>query len=175
MQAFEDLKQDIQNLIDTASDTIRQIVDDAAQRVRDAQTTGAPVGTVGGVPVGTDSNAGAEFTSQVEELRNKVRQAVDNLKQQAKAALENPSFPSGGGSSGSTPPTDTSPAAGGGAAGGNPSGTPQSETAGLNQGAIDSNNVDDQMPAGGKDTGGLPPPPNFGGSAIGPDSFKSGA
>lgn len=192
MQAFEDLKQDIQNLIDTAGDTIKQLVDDAARREREWRASGGAVGGVSpGAPAGSD---GGEFTSQIEELRTKVRAAVENLKHQAQAAMANPSFPvsgdggASGGSSGGTPPApstsaDTSQIGGGGASGGgvgvggNPAGTPQSETPGLNQGAIDSNNVDDQMPAGGKDTG-LPPPPNFGagvGSTIGPDSFKSGA
>jgi hypothetical protein len=161
-QAFEDLKQDIQNLIDTASDTIRQIVDDAASRAQGPLPGAATT-------IGSD---GSEFTSQIEELRTKVRNAVDNLKQQAKSALSNPSF---GGGSGDTGGSSSGSSGGGGVSAPEPKPGPAS---GVNEGTAASNNVDDQMPAGGSAQSPntpVPPAPNFGGSTIGPDSFKSGA
>jgi hypothetical protein len=163
MQAFEDLKQDIQNLIDTASDTIKQIVDQAAARAQGSFTAPSP---------GSD---GSEFTSQIEELRTKIRVATDNLKEQARTALDNPSFNFGGGGSSGGVGGATSGQTGGTAPAQEP--TP-SAGPGLSQTAVDSKNLDDQMPAGGSaqpPNTPVPPGPNFGGSTIGPDSFKSGA
>lgn len=196
-QAFEDLKQDIQNLIDTAGDTVKELVDEFARRAQSSQSTPSTGFPVPGMSTGGASepttDAGSEFTSQIEELRTKVRTAIDNLKQQAKAAMENPSMSSGptsstGGTSSGSVPADTAPgvfeptpASGSGS-----DDLPQPGP-GLNESAVDSKNVDDQMPAGGSDqspnTTPVPPAPEFGtdnqpaqsGSTIGPDSFKSGA
>lgn len=146
-QAFEDLKVDIQTLIDTASDTIRQIVDDAASRARSE----TPL-----VSGGAFQSDGSEFTSQIEALRTKIRIAVDNLREQARSALDNPVFSTTGTQIGGTPPAPV----------------------GVNPGTAAQGNVDDQMPAGGSDQSPntpVPPAPEFGGSTIGPDSFKAGA
>lgn len=203
MQAFEDLKQDIQSLIDTAGETIKTIVDEAARRVQEAQRSQqgqmAP-GAAAGQP-GMATQDGSEFTSEIEELRTRVRAAVDHLKQQAKAAFDNPSFQntSGSGSSGSgstsggaagsdaamsgsvtgnQPGTDASATDGTPSA--NPDGSPKSPEQ-LTQDALNrQENVQGDVGSLPAASTGLPPAPDFGaggnqGSTIGPDSFKSGA
>lgn len=178
MQAFEDLKQDIQNLIDTASDTIQSLVDEAVRRSQ-SQSGGVSggAGVVGSTPSDT---SGSEFTSQVEELRVKIRAAIENLKHQAKTALENPALSGGGNTGGQIGSGGAGGVSTGDAPASDPSVSPQPGP-GLNEASTDSNNVDDQMPAGGSaqppNTTPVPPAPEFGGSGstIGPDSFKSGA
>lgn len=160
MQALEDLKTDIQSLIDATADTITSLVDEMARRAKATPD----VSTSAGVPA-TSSTDGGEFTSEIEALRVKVRAATDNLKQQAKVALENVGSVSGS-TSGSTSPAPA----------------PQPVDPTINPGTTAQGNTDDQFPAGGKDTGTpIPPPPSpvdqpsSSGSTIGPDSFKSGA
>lgn len=75
MQAFEDLKQDIQTLIDTATTTITALVDQAAAQ---AQRASASVDEL-------------SFNSQILQLSTDVRAATDALKAQAAAVLGTPS------------------------------------------------------------------------------------
>lgn len=160
MQAFEDLKNDIQTLIDTASDTIQKLVDDAAARARQTPAM------TGSAQSGDD---GSEFTSQIEDLRIKVRNATDRLKDSARAALENPAL-SGSGGVGSYGGTLLGSTGSTGSAASTSDPKPVGDQPGLNSGSVQSNNVDDQMPAGGSDQS-----PNARPTTIGPESFKSGA
>lgn len=75
MQAFEDLKNDIQALIDTATTTITALVDQAAAQ---AQTA-------------TASADELSFNSQILQLSEDVRAATNALKAQAAAVLGIPS------------------------------------------------------------------------------------
>lgn len=119
MQAFDDLKQDIQTLIDTASSTITQLVDQAARNAAAA------------VPSTSGTDTADVFNSQLSELSSKVRAATENLRQQAAAVLNSGgsadfgpgSF--GGGSSGSGSTGGISPA--------NPSGEPIAEEQSIEQ------------------------------------------
>lgn len=171
--ALEDLKQDIQSLIDATSETINSLVDQMSDRASSGPQSAAS---------GED---GSEFTSQIEELRTKVRAATDNLKQQAKEALQGVRSSSGssgsplGSQSGAGSVGDfsggfSSAAGGGSVTGGTPSAEPQQGAAsGVNEGTAKSNNVDDQYPAGGSAQSPNVRPGAAG--TIGPDSFKSGA
>lgn len=98
MQAFEDLKQDVQALIDTAADTIQKLVDDAAAKA--ATYAGAPRTE----PVIQPEAGSAEFIAQVNDLRDKVREATESLKTQAAAVLGNPAIGVNGGLGSTEPP-----------------------------------------------------------------------
>lgn len=74
-QELEDLKGDIQSLIDASAATITTLVDEMAKRAAVPQI------------VGGNASDGSEFTSQIEQLRLKVRTATDNMKDQAAVAL----------------------------------------------------------------------------------------
>lgn len=170
-QALEDLKNDIQSLIDATSDTINSLVDELSSRSFDIPQSA------------TSGSDGSEFTSQIEELRSKVRAATDNLKQQAKEALQGVrssqgsslGSQSGVGSAGGISGGYPSASGGGSVTGGTPSAEPKPGAAsGVNEGTAASNNVDDQYPAGGS----AQAPnvrPGDPATTIGPDSFKSGA
>lgn len=75
MQAFEDLKLDIQTLIETATTTITALVDQAAAQ---AQSAVASVDEL-------------SFNSQILQLSTDVRAATDALKSHAAAVLGTPS------------------------------------------------------------------------------------
>lgn len=77
MQAFDDLKSDIQTLIDTASGTIQSLVDQAARNAAAA------------VPSTSGIDTADVFTSQLADLSSKVRMATDSLRSQAAAVLAN--------------------------------------------------------------------------------------
>lgn len=75
MQAFEDLKQDIQTLIETATTTITALVDQASAQAQAAVTTADEL----------------SFNSQILQLSDDVRAATNALKAQAAAILGTPS------------------------------------------------------------------------------------
>lgn len=92
MQALDDLKNDIQTLIDTTASTIQQLVDQASRNAAAA------------VPATSGPDTADVFTSQLMDLSSKVRAATDNLRNQASAILNQSSGGSSGPDSGGEPP-----------------------------------------------------------------------
>lgn len=81
MQAFDDLRNDIQALIDTATSTIQSLVDQAAHNAAAA------------LPSTSSADTADVFTSQLTELSSKVRAATASLRNQAAAVLANTPAP----------------------------------------------------------------------------------
>lgn len=90
MQAFDDLKSAVLELISTATDTIQKLVDDAAAKARAyAEATSGNIPT----PQMSLPKAGsADFIAQVQDLQSRVREATERLRTSAEAALGNPAL-----------------------------------------------------------------------------------
>lgn len=71
MQAFDDLKQDINTLIETATSSIEQLIEQAKNNMS----------TAAGAAQATGEDLSDVFTSQLLQLSQQVRSATDNLKQ----------------------------------------------------------------------------------------------
>lgn len=93
MQALDDLKQDINTLIETATSSIEQLIEQAKNNMSAAAGAAQAAGT----------DLSDVFTSQLMQLSQQVRSATDNLKQRVSTL--------NGGSSGSS--GSSSPAASG--------------------------------------------------------------